>query len=164
MSATVYKSVDDNGVVTFSDTQPPPGMLVETMVIDAQVPPPSDLEQQRLQDMRETTDRMASDRMAREKHRAEMRQLQAQTDAQQAAQEYPEYYDSSTIYSGYYNYPVRRPWRRPHHPKPVHPIARPPLRHPGQNLPSTIRPLPGNNYPASLIRRHYPPKVRKAFR
>ena len=77
-AATVYRTVDENGVVSFSDMRPAGDTPVETMVINAQAPQVSEAAQQRLQDMRETTDRMATDRMAREKHRAEMRQLQAQ--------------------------------------------------------------------------------------
>ena len=164
VAATVYRTVDDNGVVSFSDAPPDADTPVETMVINAPTPQVSDVERQRLQDMRETTDRMAADRMAREKHRAEMRQLQAQTATLYPPKNAPQTVDSSWGYSGYYNYPARRPWRRSHGPRPVHPIARPPLRPPGDSRPPVIRPLPGNDYPASLIRRHYDPKVRAAFR
>jgi hypothetical protein len=155
-AATVYKAIDENGVVSYSDTRPPENILVETIVINIEDPPSDDQAQQRLQDMRETTDRMAVDRMAREKHRAEMQQLQAQTDAQQASQEYPQYYDSSAIYSGYYNYPVRHPRWRTYRPRPEHPIARPPLR------PPHLQPLPKNNFPAPHIRPLFTPKVRGA--
>ena len=110
--------------------------------------------------MRETTDRMVADRMAREKHRAEIGKLQAETQAKLSTQALPDYYESSTVYSGYYGRPSRRYWRDPYKPRPAHPIVRPPL----QNLPVGVRPLPGNNYPASLIRKHYDPKVRRAFR
>jgi Domain of unknown function (DUF4124) len=126
-AATVYKTVDEDGVVSFSDTKPVSEEPVETLKINAQAPPVSAEEQQRLQDMRETTDRMAEDRMAREKQRAELRQQQ-----QQAAPAQPDYTDymggssgRNSDYYGYYGYPVRRPVVRP---KPVHPIARPPVR------------------------------------
>jgi hypothetical protein len=174
LAATVYKTVDENGVVSFTDIKPTGETPVETLVIDARAPQVSEAEQQRLQDMRDTTDRMAADRMAREKHRAELRQLQAQTQAQYQPQypvdDNPVYWGSSSGYSGYYNYPARRPWRRKHRPRPEHPIAgrpivRPPLRLPAQGHSSDIRTsLPGNNYPASLIRKSYDPKVRAAFR
>jgi hypothetical protein len=154
-AATVYKSVDENGVVTYSDTRPAQDIGVETMIIDVDAPELTEQEQQqRLVDMRETTDRMAADRMAREKHRAEMREIQAQTAAQQAP--YPEYYDSPTIYSGYYDTPVRRPWRHPGYLRPEHPMPRPPLRPPGHN----VRPLPDNNFPAPHIRPLFTPTVR----
>jgi len=157
-SATIYKSVDENGVVIFSDTMPPEDVLVETLEIEVQAPPEG-LEAQRLQDMRETTDRMVADRMAREKHRAELRQLDAQTEAQQSSQDVADYYEPTTIYTGgYYGYPIRRPWRRHDHPRPNHPVTRPPLR------PPVTERLPGNDYPASLIRKSYDPKVRAALR
>ena len=80
---TVYKTVDDKGVVSFSDIPPEGDPEVESFQIAT--PPPQDAEvaQQRLEDMRETTDRMASDRREREKHRAEMQELQATAPQQQ---------------------------------------------------------------------------------
>jgi hypothetical protein len=132
-SATVYKTVDENGAVSFSDTLPSGQEHVETMVIDSPAMESGEVAQPRLEDMRETTDRMVADRMAREKHRAQMRQLQAQTDAQQM-QGQQAYVEQSPIYSGYYQYPIRRPWRAIHGHRPAHPIARPPLRpHRGNN-------------------------------
>jgi hypothetical protein len=124
-AATVYKTVDEDGVVSFSDTKPVSEEPVETLKINAQAPPVSAEEQQRLEDMRETTDRMAADRMAREKQRAEVRQQQAQTAPAQP--DYTDYMGSgrNSDYYGYYGYPVRRPVVRP---RPVHPIARPPVR------------------------------------
>lgn len=163
MAATIYKSVDANGVVSYSDTKPEQEVLVETIEIQVQQPQSSDLTEQRLHDMRETTDRMVADRMARERHRAEMRQLDAQTPAEAAAQDIPDYYDSPVTYGGYYPYPAQRPWLRPPHHRPEHPIVRPPLLPPGYNRPSSTRPLPSNDYPASLIRRHYDPKVRASL-
>ena len=126
-AATVYKTVDEDGVVSFSDTKPISDEPVETLKINAQAPPVSAEEKQRLEDMRETTDRMAADRMAREKQRAELRQQQAQ--AAPAQPDYTDYMGGSSRNSdsyGYYGYPVRRPVVRP---KPVHPIVRPPVRH-----------------------------------
>lgn len=174
LAATVYRTVDEDGAVSFTDIRPTGEVPVETLVIDARTPQVSESERQRLQDMRATTDRMASDRMAREKHRAELRQFQAQTQAKYQPQ-YPvddnsRHIGYSSGYSGYYNYPARRPWKRQHKPRPEHPIAgrpiaRPPLRLPVQGHNSDIRAsLPGNNYPASLIRRSYDPKVRAALR
>jgi hypothetical protein len=158
LAATVYKTVDDKGVVSFSDTLPAANLVVETVVIEEQIPPSSELTEQRLEDMRETTDRMVADRMAREKHRAELRTLDLQRSALQAQQQTPDYYDTTTVYNGYAPYPVRRQWRRPNYPQ--HPI--PPLLHPAPVLPGAT-PLPGNDYPASLIRKGYDPKVRAAF-
>ncbi len=167
-AATIYKSIDKNGVVRFSDTLPMDEILVETVEIEEPVSLPGEQAQQRLQDMRETTDRMVADRMAREKHRAELRQLEAQTNAQRMAQDVPDSVDSSPIFTGVNTWPVYvpwRPWRPGHHrPRPEHPIAHPPLRPPVNTRPPGMRPLPGNDYPASLIRKSYDPKVREAFR
>jgi len=156
-AATVYKSVDENGAVTFSDTLPTGDVLVETVVIEEQAPPSADTSQQRLDDMRETTYRMVADRMAREKHRAELREMNAQKRAPPAPQELDTYYDTPFVYTGYtgnHPYPPRGPWRHPHQPQ--HPIA-PPLRPPQQYQPDF-------DYPAKLIRKSYDPKVRAALR
>jgi hypothetical protein len=151
LSSTVYKTVDENGVVSFSDTPPGGDTQVETMQIDAPDPRLDEEDQARL----ETTDRMAADRREREKHRAELRRLQAETTPppNYTTEDYTDYLGSSR-YSGYYSGPVYRPWRpgyRPGHPgyrpgppghrpgrppgyrpRPEHPIARPPLRQPPQ--------------------------------
>jgi len=163
LAATVYKSIDESGVVSYSDTPPQNGILVETVEIDNRDSGPNEQAQQNLQDMRETTDRMVVDRLAREKHRAEMRKLQAQTGAVQAPQ-YPDYYDSSTIYSGYYDYPIRRHWRRPGHVRPEHPIVQPPLRPPVDKFPPGAGPSPASNFPAPHIRPLFTPRVRGSSR
>lgn len=69
---TVYVTRED-GVTSFSDTPPAEGEALETITVQA--PPASDPEQfeERLAQMRESTDRMAAERRAREKHRAELR-------------------------------------------------------------------------------------------
>jgi hypothetical protein len=164
-AATIYKSIDENGVVQFSDTRPRDEIVVETLEIEEAVSPPAGQAQQRLEDMRETTDRMVADRMARERHRAELRQLDAQTNAQRDTQDTPDYLDTSPVYLGYYNYPAARPWPRwpPHHRRPEQPITYPPLRPQVEQRSSGMRPLPGNDYPGSLIRKSYDPKVREAF-
>lgn len=168
LTATVYKTVDEHGLVSFSDTRPADGALVEIVEIVEiveQVAPPSEVTEQRLQEMRETTDRMAADRMARERHRAELRLLAAQSEALQPSQSPADTESIRTVYTGFWPQPVRRvgPWW-PHCPHPEHPIARPPLRPPGQSRPPGISPLPGNDYPASLIRKSYDPKVQEVFR
>ena len=170
-AATVYKTVDDNGVVSYSDTRPPEDIPVETVEIATQAPQDSALAQQRLQDMRETTDRMATDRMAREKHRAELRKLQAQTPPQQQPA-YQGYYDplyTGFSSSGYYNYPARRPWRRGYKPRPEQPVARPPLRRPGRAWGQDYhtqfrRSFPGNKYPPPGIQSSHRSTVRAVTR
>jgi len=157
-ATTVYKSVDERGVVTFSDSPPEDSTLVEAVEIDVPPAPDGAQAQQRLEDMRETTDRMVADRMAREKHRAEMRELQAKTDAMQAPQYYPEDDYYPTLYSGgYYNYayPYRRPYRRGGYVRPEHPISRPPLRPDTSYM---------DNFPAPHIRPLFTPRTRGAPR
>ena len=70
LGATVYKTVDADGKVSYSDTPPPQGVAAE--VIETRdtyaVPDPDAAE--RLQQMRETTDRLRDDRLAREQERA----------------------------------------------------------------------------------------------
>tara|TARA_R110001592_G_scaffold337300_1_gene623664 strand:+ start:283215 stop:283775 length:561 start_codon:yes stop_codon:yes gene_type:complete len=160
MAATVYKTVDEQGVVSYSDTPPAEEVPVETLVIDAQAPELSETAEEQLEALRETTDRMVADRQQREKHRAAMREQQAQSQAPPQVVEYtePGFYNGPS--TAYYPYPVYRPVRRP---RPVHPIARPPLRHqvPAQTPAGVIS--PGYNYPASLVRRGYSPQVRAAF-
>ena len=141
---TVYRTVDESGVVSFSDTPPAGEAAVEKLAID--VAPPQDPEEysERLDDMRETTDRMAEDRRAREKHRAEMREIAArETRRQQPSQ--PGLVDQySTGWSGtggYYYQPGRPPWRPGYRPRPEPPIHRPPL----QVQPAPGHPLQGNS-------------------
>jgi hypothetical protein len=70
LGATVYKSVDADGKVSFSDTPPPAGSateVIETRDTDASPDPDA---AERLQQMRETTDRLRADRLAREQARA----------------------------------------------------------------------------------------------
>jgi hypothetical protein len=150
---TVYRSVDENGVVSYSDTRPAGAVDVETLVIDVPAPQLTETEQQRLAEIRETTDRMVADRQQREKYRAELRQQQAASQPRAVEYVLPPSYGSS-YYPVYYPYPVHRPgWR------PDHPGFRPPLRPepPGKVI------SPGYDYPASLVRRGYSPQVRAAF-
>ena len=65
VAATVYKSVDENGVVTFSDT-PPDTDTAEEVQINVQEGLSPEESAARLEEMRETTDRMAADRCERE--------------------------------------------------------------------------------------------------
>ncbi len=178
LATTVYKTVDENGVVTFSDAAPDDGAAAEKLDIDVAQPQPDSTGQERLEAMRETTDRMVEDRMAREKHRAEMRKLQAEQRVVEAAYppaqpEYNYYYPTSVVsgrsrrdgrfglyyrgdnFGAYYgNRPVR----------PEHPIARPPLRpgHGDHYRPSPSQPV-YNEYPASQVRKGYDPRVRRVI-
>jgi len=130
---TVYKTVNEDGTTSFSDTKPVTDAPVEKVKINVQESSLTPQEQQqRLDDMRASTDRMASDRMEREQHRAELQaqqQQQQQTTSQQP--DYTDYMGYSTGHSRYSNYPVRRPGLTP---VPTHPVARPPIR-PGPSRP-----------------------------
>ncbi len=130
-ATTVYRSVDEQGVVSFSDTPPAAQAASEAMQIRYS-PAGADAEaSQRLEQMRETTDRMAADRREREKHRAEMRDIALR---QQPVVEQTVVYESSesSEYSGWY-YPYSGgyyPSPRPYPPHPGH-HPRPPLLVPG---------------------------------
>jgi hypothetical protein len=128
---TVYRHVDEKGVVTFSDTPPAGEVEADTLSISTPAAQDPDAYLENLDAMRETTDRMAADRREREKHRAELRELNAQNQASQETQvvEYREYSDYWPVYrSPIYTNPGRPPWRPGYRPKPEHPIARPPYR------------------------------------
>lgn len=86
LSQTVYKTVE-NGVTTYSDSPPQTG-AAEVLTIDVAPPAEDGVLEERLAQMRESTDRMAGDRREREKHRAELRELQqtAATPVSSAAQ------------------------------------------------------------------------------
>jgi len=146
---TVYKTVDESGAVSFSDK--PPEADIETETLELHAPPPSSdsTQQDNLEAMRETTDRMAQDRREREKHRAEMRELQAKTNAAAESDRTQDYYDDYyPVYTGYNNrryYNHRPPYRPGWKPKPEHPIARPPIRpkphNTGSNNSQLMRPI-----------------------
>lgn len=128
-SATVYKTVGEDGVVSFSDIPPKSDVATEIMEVTAPSPQSVEAHLEQLSAMREVTDRLASDRREREKHRAELKALNARTQtyeapAQPAYRQYSDYYPSSIRR---YRRTDRYPWFPGHGPKPVHPIVRPPL-------------------------------------
>ncbi len=129
--ATVYKTVDENGVVSFSDAPPEDETAAETLQIDVPAAQSPDEYLENLEAMRETTDRMAADRREREKHRAELREIQEKSAATPLPSEPgPGYTDYTTYYPAYPVYrprPGYPPWRPGHRPGPTHPIARPPV-------------------------------------
>ena len=126
-ATTVYKTVDDKGVVSFSDKSPEEGEA-EVLQINTTAPQPDGEHLANIEAMRETTHRMAADRREREKHRAELRDIATKKQSYQA---------TPPVYTQYYPYPIysrnpARPGGPPYHPgygpKPVHPIVHPPLR------------------------------------
>ena len=131
---TVYKSVED-GVTSFSDQPPESG---ESEAIELNVPPVSDdgLLEQRLAEMRETTDRMAADRREREQHRAELKAQQQVPEPQVVTVEQP------VLVGGYWpNY------GRPNRPRPPFRPGRPvkPTPLPAQPAPGWSAMQPGNS-------------------
>lgn len=165
-ATTVYKTVDERGRVSFSDQPPPAGATVEVLHYSVPEVRPSEVVGARLEAMRETTDRMAADRREREAHRAKLR-AEARK-AQAAANPAPAYQD---YYPPYRTIVRRGGILRPgwgHPPlRPVPPNAHPPdfmapLR-PG--LPRVTRDIASryNEYPATLIRKHYKGVARREF-
>ncbi len=141
--SVVYKTVDEQGVVSFSDVPPDGGTSVEQVEVHAPAPQPTGEYLENLEAMRETTDRMAEDRRAREKHRAEMRELAARTEAHRAASE-PQVVQVERYlpsYGGGYYRPGMPPWRPGHGPRPQPPIIRPPVQLPQE----PTRPTDGNS-------------------
>ncbi len=122
-SATVYKTVDENGVVSFSDMLPSNSASAEVLEITPALSKSPEEYAVWLEQMRATTDRMAADRRQREEHRAKLRETRARTAAYQA----PESRAATADESVYYPLVTRPYWRRNHRPSP-HPIIHPPLR------------------------------------
>jgi len=98
LGATVYKTVDAEGKVSYSDTPPPAGTPAEVIETRAAPDVPDAEAAARLEQMRETTDRLRADRLAREQERA---------------QPYaPESYPSEPPYQA----PVEQRWLVPYYP------------------------------------------------
>jgi hypothetical protein len=129
-STTVYKTVDEHGVVSFSDLPPKGEVAAEILQITTSQPQSPEEHLARLEAMREATERLASDRREREKHRAELREIRARTESYQVPEQpdYSRYADYYPLNTRSYNRRPRPPYRPIHRPKPEHPIARPPMR------------------------------------
>lgn len=125
-SATVYKTVDENGVVSFSDTPPGDSSSVEVLQITPALSNSPEEYAAWLEQMRETTDRMASDRREREEHRAKLREARARTAAYQEPQPQVAAADTNVYYP--YNRLVPRPYWRRNHGTNSHPAIHPPLK------------------------------------
>ena len=130
IAATVYKTVDENGVVSFSDI--PPAGQEDAEILEIRPPVQHSPEEYlaNLEAMRESTDRLAADRREREKHRAELKEIKAKTAAYETPVQptYSGYRDYYPVYSRYSGRRSHTPWRPGYQPKPEHPIARPPMR------------------------------------
>ena len=146
-STTVYKTVDEHGVIGFSDLPPKGEVPAEVIQISTPLPQSPEEHLERLEAMREATERLAADRREREKHRAELREIRARTESYQGPEQsdYGRYADYYPLYTRHYNRRPSPPYRPVHRPKPEHPIARPPLRGgsggPGSSNSQLMRPL-----------------------
>lgn len=153
-AATVYRSIDENGVIVFSDTPPEQREEVEILEIETPATAQDGLLTERLQALREATDRLASDRRAREKHRAELRRMQRDMTPTSAYSPVPrEDAEYRNMYLPYYTGRAAA-HRNSHYDGPLrHPRVK--HRHPSASG--------FNEYPASLIRKKYDPRAREAF-
>ncbi|MDT8283378.1 MAG: DUF4124 domain-containing protein [Gammaproteobacteria bacterium] len=125
---TVYKSVDENGNVSYSATPPPNSE--QTKKIDIQ-PPPSEEDiksaQQRHQRIQETAGILDEDRKKRNEMTAEEKRLEQEKQKQLQLQQQAEKNNNNQDYG----YPYYYPWRYP---------ARYPRHYPGGNRPGS-RPI-----------------------
>jgi hypothetical protein len=125
-AATVYKTVDENGVVGFSDTPPIDSGSAEVLQFTPALSNSPEEYSAWLEQMRDATNRMAADRREREKHRVKLREARSRTAAYQEPQSQTAASDQGVHYP--YNRPVTRPsWRRNHHSN-THPIIYSPLK------------------------------------
>lgn len=126
---TVYRTVED-GVTSFSDVPPTDDRRAEKIVID--VPPPAEDPQlaERLEQMREATDRMADDRREREAFRAAQRERRDER-ARLAAAPSPPVIVANGGYWPLYGVPLLPTYPRP-------PLLHPPYR--PQPLPEPLQP------------------------
>jgi hypothetical protein len=138
-AATIYKSMDARGRVTYSDQPPLASTVVEILEYSETAPTLAADDAARLVEMRETTDRMAADRREREASRTRIREQRVTTQIVQVQQE-PYYYP---VYG-----------RRLHRP-----IFRPPTHRRRSVGHSAIR----SQYPAKLIRQHYSGAAARVF-
>lgn len=126
---TVYKSVDANGNITYSDTPPDNTVLLETITLKGDIDHDNGIEQSNalIEQMANVTDRLKQDREDRDKARQEERAAAVQPQPEAPPQIYREeyYYPSS----GYYPYSGHHPYRGPYPYRPDQDKHRPPLRY-----------------------------------
>ncbi len=141
--ATIYKSVDEYGNTRFSDTPPGDGSATEIIQVNSAEPLSDAQYRARLDDMRQTTDRLVAARQERERLRAELRQAAVDEAASTPTME-PAAAEDWRDDGSYYPYPVYAPYPRarnqPHYGRPHYrPYLSPPWRQPGGRI------IPGNN-------------------
>ncbi len=123
---TIYKSIDANGNIVYSDTPMEDTLLLETLSLQTSTAndSPEEQSQARIDQMAETTERLKGDREDREQlRREEEERLRARQRAATPPQIYrEEYYHDYYPYRSYYPYTDRYPYRhprpgRPHYPR-----------------------------------------------
>lgn len=137
---SIYKSVDENGKVTYSATPPPNSE--QTTKIDIQPPPSAEdikSAQQRHQKLQEAAGALDEDRKKRDEITAEDKRLEQEKQNQLKLQQQAEKNNSNQNYSyPYYPYPRRYPPRYP----PRYPVDNRPAG-PGPITPGPVqRPIP----------------------
>jgi hypothetical protein len=139
-AGTVYKTVDADGKVSFSDQPPPAGTRFD--VIDTPDDPAgadADAAAARLQEMRETTERMRADRLEREEQRA---QQQPYTPYAEPSYYYERRDEDDDDYLLVPYYPDRRHRPHPHprpHPRPPYYEPEPPRANPDSLSPRGLQ-------------------------
>jgi hypothetical protein len=116
---TVYRVVDQQGRVSYSD-RPPADGTAEAVTVQAADPTPSTEDAARQAQMRELTDRLREERLARETARAEAGAASVPY-ALPAEPRYESSVDENWLPIYYPGYAPRPPWYRPP------PVLRPPL-------------------------------------
>lgn len=116
-STTIYRTVNEQGVVEFSDSPPPEGVSAQRLDVPHAIPVDTERARANLEAMRETTDRLAADRRARESGpgRSPIVFLEAPAELVPAARQETRL-ERESLYLPPVYYP-RRP-QRPWHPRP----------------------------------------------
>lgn len=146
VAGEVYRSIDTEGNVTYSEEPPEQAQSVKVVPID---PPPTEQEVEEAARKREQdqslAEQMEQSRQAREQQRAEQEKEKRQREIEQAQLQRLQQYDQQRYqYDGYatpyYPWYGRPPYYhgKPHHPghRPVQPLPeQPPVRNSVANVP-----------------------------
>lgn len=132
-AATVYRSVDANGTVSFSD-RPPADVPAEQLQVDAKDPPPSPEVEARREAMRKLGAEMREDRLQREglvPPAAPASPVAGRNGDVDEGDRETRGYTGYPYYPGYPGYPGYPSWRPPGtRPPPWPPQAAPPIPRP----------------------------------
>ena len=123
---TVYRTLED-GVPSFSDAPPDDSRDVETITLRVPEPAEDPQLEERLEQMREATDRMAEDRREREAQRLAVREARLERERERAERS-PQVIVANSGYWPVYRRPGYPGLRPPYRPKPT------PLPQPGWSV------------------------------